>query len=56
MRQSLITLGFFLGILSLPIVVTICGESVAQAYRIQDKNDDAPAIVMGPVFIEASAK
>ncbi len=55
MRQSLITLGFFLGILSLPIAVTICGESVAQASRIQDAND-APAAVMGPVFIEASAE
>lgn len=55
MRQSLITLGFFLGILSLPIAVTICGESVAQAYRVHDAND-ASAAFIGPVFHEASVE
>lgn len=55
MRQSLITSGFFLGILSLPIAVTIFCESVAQAYRF-NKVSDAPAAVMGPVFIETVAE
>lgn len=55
MRQSLITLGFFFGILSLPIVVTLCGESVAQAYRLNEASE-APTAVVGPVFLEALAE
>jgi len=61
MRQSLTTLGFFVGILSLPIAVTICGESVAQAYRAEAVSDASAAAAgavepVGPVFAEAIAE
>jgi len=56
MRQSLITLGFFVGILSLPILVTVCGEGVAQAHRSHGTSDAPAAVVIGPVWVESTAK
>lgn len=49
MRQSLITLGFFAGILSLPIAITAGGESMTQANRT---DTHIPAVVT-PALIEA---
>lgn len=33
MRQSLVTVGFFVGILSLPIAVAACGDSLTKAHQ-----------------------
>lgn len=53
MRQSLITLGFFVGILSLPIAITLFGESVAQAHRASSIVD-APITAVSPGLAETS--
>lgn len=33
MRQSLVTVGFFVGILILPIAVAACGDSLTKAHQ-----------------------